>query len=67
MDPSYCILTGLAVWLEFAINGHGPALASPYLFCFSQNKEISKVGRLAKDWVEHVFSKKFFLQSTVPK
>ena len=60
MDPSFCVLKRLAVWLEFAIKRHGLALASPYLFCFSQNTEIPKGGRLVRDWVEHVFAKKIF-------
>jgi len=60
MDPSYCVLMGLAVWLELAIKTHGPALASPYLFCFSPNIEIPKGRRKAKDGVERVFAKKIF-------
>ena len=60
MDPSYCVLTELAVQLEFAIKRHGPVLASPYLSCFSQNKEIPKGGGLEKNGVELVFAKKMF-------
>jgi hypothetical protein len=34
MDPIYCILCSLALWLELNLKMYPPAMVSPYLFCF---------------------------------
>ena len=59
INPVYCVLCSLALWLELNLMMFPPAMDSPYVFCFSDNITIPKGGENAKTKVQNLFTKIF--------
>jgi hypothetical protein len=45
LNPVYCVLCSLGLWLEINIKMHPPAMDSPYVFCFTDDNRIPEGGR----------------------
>jgi hypothetical protein len=63
MDPLYCVITSLALWLETFFIGDNPTTAlPPYVFGFSDDIQVPRGGGKAKDTVQDIFGKEVFKQ-----
>ena len=60
MDPVFCVLISLAVWLEFFLLTNPTAGVTPYVFGFQNDTEIPSGGVKAKNYVQSAFGKKMF-------
>jgi hypothetical protein len=59
MDPMYCVLLALAVFLEIFIES-GRGGLTPYVFGFSDDYSIPEGGQKAKDFVQTVLANEIF-------
>jgi hypothetical protein len=59
MDPLYCVLLGLAVFLEIFIESERGQL-NPYIFGFNDDFRILEGGRKTKDWVQNMLAEEVF-------
>jgi hypothetical protein len=60
MDPLYCVLLGLAVFLEVFIEAGGAALTTPYVFGFSEDETVPKGGLKAKETVQTILANEIY-------
>ena len=58
MDPVFCVLISLGLWLEFHLQSNPTAMASPYLFAFSDDITIPGGGQKAKETAQNIFGQK---------
>ena len=59
MDPLYCVLLGLAVFLEIFIES-GRGQLTPYIFGFNDDFTIPDGSQKAKTWVQHMLHQEVF-------
>jgi len=62
MNPVYCVMCSLALWLETNLRNNPAAMLSPYVFSFCDDVRIPSGGRKAKDIAQHIFGQKVFKQ-----
>ncbi|KAI2492284.1 hypothetical protein MHU86_22256 [Fragilaria crotonensis] len=62
LNPVYCVLCSLGLWLELNIKMHPPALDSPYVFCFTDDNRIPEGGQKAKAKIQKILAKMFKLE-----
>ena len=62
MDPMFCVLLGLAVWLEVFLGHGGIAEHTPYIFGLNQDVRVPQGGDKIKDAVSDIFAKEVFNQ-----
>jgi hypothetical protein len=60
MNPVYCVLCSLGLWLETNLTNNPFAMASPYVFAFSEDITVPKGGQKAKDIAQVIFGQKVF-------
>lgn len=58
MDPVYCVFISLALWLETNLRTNASAMASPYLFAFSDDVTMPGGGKKAKETAQNIFGQK---------
>ncbi|KAI2494041.1 hypothetical protein MHU86_20484 [Fragilaria crotonensis] len=59
MNPIYCVLWSLGLWLELNLKMYPPAMESPYLFCFCDDFRIPEGGQKAKSMIQSFMTKMF--------
>jgi hypothetical protein len=59
MDLLYCVLLGLAVFLEIFIESGGGAL-TPYIFSFSDDETVPVCGQEAKENVQRILATEIY-------
>ena len=59
INPVYCVLCSLGLWLELNLKNHPTAINSPYAFCFSADIQIPSGGKKSKTMIQG-FLKKLF-------
>ena len=62
MDPFYCVLLALAIWLEIYLGATGQGGLSPYVFRFNNNLSVPKGGEKASKFLLKIFSTEIFNQ-----
>jgi hypothetical protein len=60
MDLLYCVLLGLAVFLEIFIESGGGALLTPYVFGFSGDDTIPEGGNKARESVQTILATEIY-------
>jgi hypothetical protein len=60
MDPVFCVLISLGVWLELNLRHNPAAVASPYVFAFTEDITIPSGGQKAKDMAQTIFGQRIF-------
>ena len=55
MDPFYCVLLALAIWLEIFLGATRQGGLSPHVFRFNNNICVSKGGEKATKFVQEIF------------
>ena len=60
MDPFYCVLLALAIWLEIYFGAPGQGGLSPYVFGFNNDLRVPKGGEKASKFVQKIFSTEIF-------
>ncbi len=58
MDLVFCVLISLGLWLEFHLQSNPTAMASPYVFAFSDDITIPGGGQKAKETAQNIFGQK---------
>lgn len=61
IDPIYCVLCSVGLWLEINLDMYPPAMNSPYLFCFCDDIRIPEGGHKAKGKIQRILTKMFKL------
>mmetsp|Transcript_26866 Transcript_26866/g.38107 ORF Transcript_26866/g.38107 Transcript_26866/m.38107 type:complete len:262 (+) Transcript_26866:298-1083(+) len=51
MDPVFCVLVSLALWLKWSLLTNPTAAISPYVFAFSEDTTIPKGGQKSKELI----------------
>ncbi len=59
LDPRYCVLCSLALWLKLNLKIYPPAMESPHLFCFCDDYRIPDGGKKAKSTFQSFLTKMF--------
>ena len=59
INPVYCVLCSLGLWLELNLKNHPTAIDSPYAFSFSADIQIRSGGKKSKTMIQG-FLKKLF-------
>jgi hypothetical protein len=65
IDPIYCVLCSLGLWLELNIDMYPAATNSPYLFCFCDDVRIPEGGQKAKYKIQRILTGMFKLNEFV--
>jgi hypothetical protein len=60
MNPLYCMIISLGVWLELNLRSHPDAAASPNVFAFTEDITIPSGGQKAKDMAQTIFGQRTF-------
>jgi hypothetical protein len=60
MDPMFCVLVGLGVWLEVFLGRGGIAEQTPYIFGLNEDVRVPQGGDKIKDAVSDTFAKQVF-------
>jgi hypothetical protein len=60
MDPMFCVLVGLGVWLKVFLGRGGIAEQTPYIFGLNQDVRVPQGGDKIKDAVSDTFAKQVF-------
>jgi hypothetical protein len=60
MDPMFCVLVGLGVWLEVFLGRGGIAEQTPYIFGLNEDVRVPQGGDKIKDAVSDIFAKEVF-------
>jgi hypothetical protein len=63
MDSKFCVLLGLAVWLEVFLGRGGIAEQTPYIFGLNKDVHVPEGGDKIKDAVSDIFAKEVFNQA----
>jgi hypothetical protein len=58
INPVYCVYISLGLWLELNLRSNASAMASPYVFAFSDDITIPGGGQKAKDTAQNIFGQK---------
>jgi hypothetical protein len=59
MNPYYCVLVNLAIWLEASLLANANTWQSPYIFAFSPDHEVPSGGNKSKAKVQRVVKEIF--------
>jgi hypothetical protein len=65
MDPMFCVLVGLGVWLEVFLGRGGIAEQTPYIFGLNEDVRVPQGGDKIKDAVSDTFAKQVFNRNEV--
>ena len=60
MNPVFCVFISLGLWLELNLKSNPSAIASPYVFSFSNNITMPGGGQKAKDIAQSIFGQNVF-------
>ena len=60
MNAVFCVFISLGLWLESNLKSNPSAVASPYVFSFSDDVTVPSGGRKAKDVAQSIFGQKVF-------
>ena len=60
MEPFYCVLLALAIWLEIYLGAAGQGGLTPYVFRFNDDLCVSEGGEKASKFVQKIFSTEIF-------
>jgi len=60
MNPVFCVLISLGLWLELNLRLNPSAIASPYVFAFSDDVTVPSGGQKAKEMAQNIFGQKVF-------
>ena len=60
MDPFYCVLLALAIWLEIYLGATGQGGLSPYVFGFNDDLRVPEGGEKASKFVQKILSTEIF-------
>ena len=60
MDPFYCVLLALAIWLETYLGATGQGGLSPYVFRFNDDLHVPEGGEKASKFEQKIFSTEIF-------
>jgi hypothetical protein len=60
MDPVYCVVLGLAWWLEMNLMKNPSAMLSPYVFSFSSDIEMPSGSLKSKNIAQKIFRSQMF-------
>jgi hypothetical protein len=60
MNPVFCVLISLGLWLELNLRLNPSAIASPYVFAFSDDITVPSGGQKAKEMAQNIFGQKVF-------
>ena len=60
MNAAFCVFVSLGLWLEVNLKSNPSAIASPYVFSFSDDVTVPAGGRKAKDIAQTIFGKRVF-------
>ncbi|KAI2497781.1 hypothetical protein MHU86_16723 [Fragilaria crotonensis] len=58
MNPVFCVYISLGLWLETNLRASASAMASPYVFAFSDDITIPGGGQKAKETAQNIFGQK---------
>ena len=53
INPVYCVLCSLALWLELNLKSNPVAMSSPYVFCISDNIRMPDGGLKSKAMIQN--------------
>ncbi len=56
LNPVYCVLCSLALWLEMNLKLNPTAMNSPYVFCISNNVRVPDRGLKTKAMIQSAFT-----------
>ena len=56
MDPFYCVLLALAIWLEISLGATRQGGLSLYVFGFNDDLRVPKGGEKASKFMQKIFS-----------
>jgi hypothetical protein len=56
LNPVYCVLCSLALWLELNLKLNPTAMNSPYVFCISDDIRVPDGGLKSKAMIQAVFT-----------
>lgn len=59
INPVYCVLCSLALWLELNLKSNPAAMTSPYVFCISDDIRIPEGGLKSKSMIQNALKKMF--------
>ena len=59
LNPVYCVLCSLALWLEFNLQLNPTAMNSPYIFGISDNVRVPEGGLKSKAMIQATFTVMF--------
>ena len=62
MDPFYCVLLALAIWLEIYLGATRQGGLSPYVFRFNNNFCVPEGGEKASKFVQKIIFTEIFNQ-----
>ena len=65
MDPFYCVLLALAIWLEIYLGATRQGGLSPYVFGFNNDLHVPEGGEKARKFVKKIFSTEIFNRASV--
>ncbi len=54
MNPIFCVLISLGLWLESNLRANATAIASPYVFAFSDDITVPGDGLKAKETAQNI-------------
>ena len=60
MNPVFCVLISLGLWLEMNLQSNPSAIASPYVFAFGDDITMPGGGQKAKDIAQSIFGQNVF-------
>ena len=60
MDPFYCVLLALAIWLEIYVGATGQGGLAPYVFKFNDDFHVPEGGEKAGTFVQKILSTEIF-------
>ena len=58
MNPIFCVLISLGLWLESNLRANATAIASPYVFAFSDDITVPGGGLKTKETAQNIFGQK---------
>lgn len=59
LNPVYCVLCSLALWLELNLKLNPTAMNSPYVFCISDDVRVPDGGLKTKAMIQSLFTRMF--------
>jgi hypothetical protein len=60
MNPVYCVIISLGVWLELNMRTHPDAAMLPFVFAFTEDIMMPSAGQKANDMAQTIFGQRIF-------